>query len=141
MYSRSLERVEKRHAPTGAVSTYRHRRSVPAPQSLEGFECFAFRRSWPFQRDPPTGRILVRTYEAYSAHRPFSRSPQGLRFHRHSNQGSLALPHFCFPTAAQEVRFGFTRLPSHAIKQPPPNQHGLVNCSTPSITTFPIARC
>ena len=94
------------------------------------FPSVSLRRSWPFHWDPPTGRLLVRTSDGYSAHRPFSRGPRGLRFHRHSNQVSKLLPHSCFPTAALEVRIGFTRLPGHATEQPPPQ------ISSPSFDHF-----
>jgi hypothetical protein len=94
------------------------------------FPSVSLRRSWPFHWDPPTGSLLVRTSEGYSAHRPFSSGPRGLRFHRHSDHVSQLLPHSCFPTAALEVRLGFTLLPGHAAEQPPPH------ISSPSFEHF-----
>ena len=94
------------------------------------FPSVSLRRSWPYHWDPPTGRLWIRTPDGYSSHRPFSRGPRGLRFHRHSNNISTILPDSCFPTAALEFRIGFTRLPGQALVQPLPT------ISSPSFEHF-----
>jgi hypothetical protein len=69
---------------------------------------------------PLTGRLVVRSGDGYSSHRPFSRGQTGLHFNIFSNGVFSILPSSYFPTEALERRLGFTRLPSHGIDLLPP---------------------
>ena len=70
----------------------------------------SLRRSWPYYWDPPTHRLIVRTADGYSTHRPFLQGPRGMRFKRQPNAAISTLPSTCFPTDVLEYRFGFTKL-------------------------------
>jgi hypothetical protein len=76
------------------------------------FPGVSLRRSWPYYWDPPTNRLIVRTADGYTAHRPFKRGPRGMRFKRYPSTAIPTLPSTCFPTEALEYRIGFTQLPS-----------------------------
>ena len=70
----------------------------------------SLRRSWPYYWNPTTHRLIVRTADGYSTHRPFLQGPRGLRFKRQPNATISTLPSTCFPTDVLEYRFGFTKL-------------------------------
>jgi hypothetical protein len=97
-------------------------RPTQVSRSLEVFKCSSasLRRTWPYYWDPRNERLVVRSSDGYSSHRPFSRGRTGLHFHRFSNRVFSTLPSACFPTEALERRLGFTRILSHGIDLPPP---------------------
>jgi hypothetical protein len=84
------------------------------------FPSASLRRSWPYYWGPLTGRLVVRSDDGYSSHRPLSRGQTGLHFHISTNGVFSTLPSSYFPTEALERRLGLTRLPSHGIDLLPP---------------------
>jgi hypothetical protein len=66
------------------------------------FPSVSIRSSWPFHWDPLTGRLLIRTLRDIL---PTGHSP-GVKVDEDSPsfQSLTRYPHFCFPTAALEIR-------------------------------------
>jgi hypothetical protein len=99
--STDLEIIQERPSTPGAWTAWRKACSlwgkIDQPLGPWKFPSVSLRRSWPYHWDAPTGRLWIRTPDEYSSHRPFSRGPRGLGFHRHSINISNILPDSCFP--------------------------------------------